>query len=55
MCLEYPVAGDKGGWVSAATVAFLPPPPTVDGRLTLVRRALRRALKCLRLQSRLWC
>ncbi|CAE7325636.1 unnamed protein product [Symbiodinium sp. CCMP2456] len=47
----YPVVGDKGGWVSSATVAFLPPPPTVAGRLTLVRRALRRALKCLRLQG----
>ena len=46
----YPVASVKGGWVSPASVAFLPPPPTVAGRLTIVRRALRQALKCLRLQ-----
>ena len=46
----YPVAG-QSGWVSSATVAFLPPPPTVAGRLSLVRRAFRGAFKGLRLQS----
>ena len=47
----YPVAGPRGGWVSSATIAFLPPPPTVAGRLNLVRRALRSAFKSLRLQG----
>ena len=46
----YPVSGPGGGWLSPASVTFLPPPPTVAGRLTLVRRALRHAFKCLRLQ-----
>ncbi|CAE7803672.1 DHX57 [Symbiodinium sp. CCMP2592] len=46
----YPVSGPQGGWLSPASVAFLPPPPTVAGRLTFVRRALRHAFKCLRLQ-----
>ena len=48
--LDFPVAGPQGGWVSSTTVAFLPAPPTVAGRLSFIRRALRRALHRLQLQ-----
>ena len=49
--IRYPVCNADGKWVSANTVAFLPPAPTVAGRLQLIRRALRPALHGLGLQS----
>ena len=48
--LRYPVCNKEGRWVSASQVAFLPPAPTVAGRLALVRRAVRPALHGLGLQ-----
>jgi len=49
--IRYPVCNADGQWVSANTVAFLPPAPTVAGRLQLIRRALRPTLHGLGLQS----
>ena len=49
--VQYPVCGSDGCWASASSTVFRPPAPTVAGRLNLVRRALRPALKCLGLQS----
>ena len=42
--VAYPVAHSQGKWMSASTVAFLPLPPTVAGRLYLVRRAVKEIL-----------
>ena len=40
----FPVAHCQGTWVAASTLAFLPLPPTVAGRLYLVRKAVREVL-----------
>ena len=40
----YPVAHSQGKWLPASQVAFLPLPPTVAGRLHLVRKAVREVL-----------
>ena len=40
----YPVAHSQGRWLPASTVTFLPLPPTVAGRLYLVRKAVREFL-----------
>ena len=49
--VKYPVCGSDGRWISASSLAFCPPAPTVAGRLNLIRRALRPALQCLGLES----
>ena len=43
----YPACNHTGQWVEASTLVFPPPAHTVAARLTLVRRALRPALRSL--------
>ncbi|CAE7600361.1 Pol [Symbiodinium necroappetens] len=43
----YPACNHMGQWVEASTLVFPPPAHTVAARLTLVRRALRPALRSL--------
>ncbi|CAE7028137.1 unnamed protein product [Symbiodinium sp. CCMP2592] len=47
----YPVCDSSGKWVSATSRLLQPPAPTVAGRLSLVRRAMRPVLRRLGLQS----
>ena len=49
--LVYPVAGTQGKWLSAASLAFRPLPPTVAARVSLLRKVMRRALQCLQFQG----
>ncbi|CAE7902920.1 unnamed protein product [Symbiodinium necroappetens] len=48
---QYPVSGPDGKWCSASLLAFRPPAPTVAGRLSIIRKAMRPVLHGLNLQS----
>ena len=53
LCLRYPFTGAHGRWQSASSTVFLPVPPTVAGRLRIVRDATRSMLKALHLEAAL--
>ena len=49
--LVYPVTGSRGSFVSARSVQFLPAPPTVASRVSMVRKAVCGALFALGLHA----
>ena len=51
--LQDPFTGERGHWQSASTTVFRPVPPTVAGRLRIVRDAVRSTLKALHLEAAL--